>query len=51
MEGSLSSGRGREWYPKAAEWEFQNSMLGAKARITAQYSANSNQVQSLGIRK
>jgi hypothetical protein len=35
----------------AAGWEFHNSMLGFKAQVIAQYGDDSNEVQSLGIRK
>ena len=35
----------------AAEWEFHNFILGVKEQIIAQYGKNSNQVQSLGLKK
>jgi hypothetical protein len=35
----------------AAEWEFHNGMLGVKAQVVAQFGADSNEVQSLGIKK
>jgi hypothetical protein len=35
----------------AAEWAFHNSILGAKSQVTAQYGANSDEVQSLGLKK
>jgi hypothetical protein len=34
-----------------AEWQFHNFMLGAKAQVIAQYGNNSNQLQSLGLKK
>ncbi len=35
----------------AAEWAFHNAMLGAKDQIIAQYGDDSNEVQSLGLKK
>jgi hypothetical protein len=35
----------------AAEWEFHNMMLGVKEQIIAQYGKDSDQVQSLGLKK
>lgn len=35
----------------AAEWEFHNLMLGIKDQVIAQYGADSDQVQSLGLKK
>ncbi len=35
----------------AAEWDFHNAMLGAKAQVAAQYGPDSNELQSLGIKK
>ncbi len=35
----------------AAEWDFHNAMLGAKAQVVAQYGDDSDQVQSLGMKK
>jgi len=35
----------------SAEWEFHNSILGAKAQVIAQYGDDSNEVQSLGLKK
>src|ERR1044072_61359 len=34
-----------------AEWKFHNAMLGVKAQVTAQYGPDSNEVQSLGLKK
>jgi DNA-binding GntR family transcriptional regulator len=33
------------------EWAFHNAILGAKTQVTAQFGENSNQVQSLGLKK
>lgn len=33
------------------EWELHEAVLGVKAEVTAQYRANSDQIQSLGIKK
>ena len=35
----------------AAAWELRNSILGAKAAVIAQYGADSNAVQTLGLKK
>jgi hypothetical protein len=35
----------------AAEWAFHNAMLAAKQQVTAQYGADSNEVQSVGLTK
>ena len=35
----------------AAEWRYHNVVLGIKLQATAQYGVNSNEVQSLGIKK
>jgi hypothetical protein len=35
----------------AAEWGFHNAMLGVKAQVLAQYGHDSDQVQSLGLKK
>jgi hypothetical protein len=35
----------------AAEWDFHNAILGAKQQVTAQYGADSNEVQSVGLTK
>ncbi len=35
----------------AAEWEFHNTMLGVKDQIIAQFGKNSDEVQSLGLKK
>jgi hypothetical protein len=35
----------------AAEWEFHNGVLGAKDQVIAQFGDNSNEVQSLGLKK
>ena len=35
----------------AAEWDFHNAMLGVKDQIIAQYGVDSDQVQSLGLKK
>lgn len=35
----------------AAEWEFHNAMLGVKDQIIAQFGKNSDEVQSLGLKK
>jgi glutathione peroxidase-family protein len=36
---------------KAAEWNFHNFVLGVKAQIAAQYGFDSNELQSLGLKK
>jgi hypothetical protein len=35
----------------AAEWDFHNLVLSVKAQVEAQYGPNSNELQSLGIKK
>jgi hypothetical protein len=35
----------------AAEWDFHNAMLGVKEQVIAQYGKNSNEVQTLGLKK
>jgi hypothetical protein len=35
----------------AAEWDFHNAMLAAKQQVIAQYGADSNEVQSVGLTK
>ena len=35
----------------AAEWDFHNAMLGVKAQVMAQYGHDSDEVQSLGLKK
>ena len=35
----------------AKEWEFHNLMLGAKDQVIAQYGRDSNEVQSVGLKK
>jgi len=35
----------------AAEWEYHNTILGAKVQVQALFGIDSDQVQSLGIRK
>ena len=35
----------------AAEWEFHNAMLAVKNQVKAQYGEDSNELQSLGIKK
>jgi hypothetical protein len=35
----------------AAEWAFHNKILGAKAQVMAQYGADSDQVQAIGLKK
>ena len=35
----------------AAEWEFHNSMLGAKVQVEAQFGSNSDEFASLGMKK
>ena len=34
-----------------AEWAFRNYMLGVKDQVRAQYGADSNELQSLGLKK
>jgi len=34
-----------------AEWDFHNMMLGVKTQVAAQYGPDSNELQSLGIKK
>jgi hypothetical protein len=35
----------------AAEWAFHNKMLGAKDQVIAQFGADSNELQALGLKK
>lgn len=35
----------------AREWQFHNLMLGAKDQVVAQFGRDSNEVQSLGLKK
>ncbi len=35
----------------AAEWDFHNPMLGAKDQVVAQYGKDSNELQSMGLKK
>lgn len=35
----------------AAEWEFHNAILGAKAQVTAQFGDDSDEVAALGLKK
>ena len=35
----------------AAEWDFHNAIIAAKQQVTAQYGADSNEVQSVGLTK
>lgn len=35
----------------AAEWEFHNTILGVKDQVLAQFGADSNELQSLGLKK
>jgi hypothetical protein len=35
----------------AAEWEFHNALLGVKDQVIAQYGDNSDELQSLGLKK
>ena len=35
----------------AAEWEFHNFILGVKEQVIAQFGKNSDEVQSLGLKK
>ncbi|MGC4023215.1 MAG: hypothetical protein QM734_15360 [Cyclobacteriaceae bacterium] len=35
----------------AAEWAFHNALLGAKDQVKAQFGKDSNEVQSLGLKK
>ena len=35
----------------AAEWDFHNSMLGVKDQVVAQYGKDSDEVQSMGLKK
>jgi hypothetical protein len=34
-----------------AEWDFHNLILGMKEQVIAQYGKNSNEVQSIGLKK
>ena len=35
----------------SAEWDFHNAMLGAKDQVKAQFGADSNELQSVGLKK
>jgi hypothetical protein len=35
----------------AAEWDFHNAMLGVKDQVKAQFGADSNELQSIGLKK
>jgi hypothetical protein len=35
----------------AAEWDFHNTMLGVKDQVVAQYGKDSNELQSMGLKK
>ena len=35
----------------AAEWAFHNFMLGAKEQVIAQFGSDSNEIQSIGLKK
>lgn len=35
----------------SSEWEYHDAMLGAKDQVAAQFGKNSNQYQSLGLKK
>jgi hypothetical protein len=35
----------------AAEWDYHNTLLGAKNQVIAQYGDGSDQLQSLGLKK
>ena len=35
----------------AAEWAFHNAMLGGKDQVKAQFGDDSNELQSLGLKK
>ncbi len=35
----------------AAEWDFHNALLGAKDQVKAQFGADSNEWQALGLTK
>jgi DNA-binding GntR family transcriptional regulator len=35
----------------AAEWAFHNAILGAKGQVSAQFGEDSNEIQSLGLKK
>ncbi len=47
-EAALASARDNA---VAREWEFHNLMLGVKDQVTAQFGRDSNEVQSLGLKK
>jgi hypothetical protein len=48
LQNALASARDRT---TAAAWALRNSMLGAKSQVIAQYGADSDAVQSLGLKK
>ena len=35
----------------AFEWQYHNTMLGVKQQVSAQFGPDSNEVQSLGLKK
>ena len=35
----------------AAEWDFHNYILGVKTQVAAQFGVDSNEIQSLGLKK
>lgn len=35
----------------AAQWAFHNFVLGARTQVKAQYGADSNEIQSVGLKK
>lgn len=35
----------------SAEWDFHNAIIAAKQQVTAQYGADSNKVQAVGLTK
>ena len=48
LEGALAAARDAS---RQAEWRFHNAMLDVKAQVIAQYGANSDEVQALGLKK
>jgi hypothetical protein len=48
VEGRLAAARDAS---RQAEWRFHNAMLDVKAQVIAQYGFNSDEVQSLGLKK
>jgi hypothetical protein len=35
----------------AAEWDFHNALLGVKDQVIAQFGADSDEIQALGLKK